>query len=127
MLLATLIDSNTLKSIPPSDPREKLFETRSGIPYKMPLVTSFHETLNLTCPRCSGNNSSVHWVTLEGQGFAQPNFSYKCEHCKIDFDQANLGIRRFAEEVSRKRAGEHVYISYVNTKCAAESIELSGF
>ncbi|PVF99605.1 hypothetical protein CPB86DRAFT_282277 [Serendipita vermifera] len=110
-MLATLIDSETLKPVPPSGPREETFRTISGMPYQMPFVTTSQETFNLTCPRCLGSNSSVHWFTPEGQGFAQPDFSHKCEHCQINFDKANLGIWRFAEEVSRKRAGENVYIS----------------
>ncbi|CAG8633747.1 10604_t:CDS:1 [Acaulospora colombiana] len=121
-LLATLIDSETLKPIPPSESQESLFITTSGMPYEMPLVTTSQETLSLTCPRCLENNSSVHWVTSSGQGFAQPNFSYKCEHCQVDFSKANIGIRRFSEEISRKRAGENVYISYVMIVCPEKSI-----
>lgn len=110
-LLATLIDSSTLKPIPPSYPREQLFQTTCGMPYEMPVVTDWNETLSLTCPRCLGNNYFVRWITFEGQGFAQPNFAYRCEQCQVVFHRTTLGIRRFADEVSRKRAGENVYIS----------------
>ncbi|PVF99604.1 hypothetical protein CPB86DRAFT_813763 [Serendipita vermifera] len=110
-LLATLINSTTLKPSTPSYPRRNLFQSVCGMPYDMPLITDWNETLNLTCPRCFGNNHWVRWITPEGQGFAQPNFAYKCEHCQIVFDKTHLGIRRFAEEISHKRAGESVYIS----------------
>ncbi|PVF99608.1 hypothetical protein CPB86DRAFT_282499 [Serendipita vermifera] len=110
-LLATLIDSETLKPIPPSDSRDEVFKISSGMAYEMPLITTLQETLSLTCPRCLGNNTSVHWITSEAQGLAQPNFNHKCEHCQVNFDKANLGIRRFAEEITRRRAGEKVYIS----------------
>ncbi|PVF99609.1 hypothetical protein CPB86DRAFT_282534 [Serendipita vermifera] len=109
-LLATLIDSTTLKPTPASYQREYLFRTSSRMPYEMPLMTFWSEELSLTCPRCLQDNPSVPWITLEGQGFAQPDFSYQCEHCRRIFYKINLGIRRFAE-VSRKRAGENVYIS----------------
>jgi hypothetical protein len=111
-LISTLIDSTTLKPVPPSDERKQFFESTSGMPYDMPLVTNLSETLAISCPSCSQTNS-LQWATVEGRGFGQPKFQHQCEHCKMVYTKASMGIKRFAEEVARKRAGETVYISYV--------------
>jgi transposase-like protein len=110
-LLSTLIDPTTLKPIPPSDERERFFESTSGMPYEMPIVTGYSDTVSLRCPYCMQMNYLVKWITPTQQGYAQPNFSYCCEQCNKVFNKENMGIRRFAEEVTCKRAGEKVYIS----------------
>jgi transposase-like protein len=120
-LLSTLIHPTTLKPHPPSDGRKRFFESTSEMPYEMPLVTNNSDTLDLICPFCSRPNHLVKWVIPQGKGFAQPNFSYRCEYCKKVYTKSNMGVRRFAEEVFRKRAGEDIYISYVTIIQIAES------
>jgi hypothetical protein len=112
-LLSNLIDTETLKPIPPSYKRRQFFETASGMSYDMPLVTNSSDTAPVNCPWCLQANHFVTWVNAQQQGFAQPNFSYNCQYCTKNFNKNNIGVRRFADEVSRKRAGETLYISYV--------------
>ncbi|CAG8633732.1 10603_t:CDS:2, partial [Acaulospora colombiana] len=68
------------------------------------------------------NNSLVRWATLEEEGFAQPNFSYKCEGCQVVFDKPSLGIRRFAEEDSafHRESLLHHSTGVINTTSANE-------
>lgn len=79
----------------------------------MPLVTDLSDVVTLDCPFCLRRNHLVKWVAADKKGFAQPEFTYACESCHQWFTKSNIGIRRFAEEFSRRRAGQKVYISYV--------------
>lgn len=110
-LVASLIDTDTLEPLPPSDERETYFTKTASQPFISPLTTDYSDVFKLECPRCHHQNSLVRWLTSTNTGFAQPDFSHKCERCGVDFDKGAIGVRRFADEVTRRRANQRVYFS----------------
>ncbi|KIM29346.1 hypothetical protein M408DRAFT_23112 [Serendipita vermifera MAFF 305830] len=110
-LISSLIDSQTLEPIPPSKERLTYFETTTSLPFAFPLVTGISDVVSLDCPFCLQKNYQVKWISEEEKGYAQPHFEHTCEPCHEVFKRSDIGIRRFAEEVSRKRTGEKVYLS----------------
>lgn len=114
-LIASLIDPTTGEPVPPSAQRETFFETTSGLPFMYSFTTSTSDTVSLPCPCCNTINRGVKWITPEGNtagegaGFAEPNFVHQCEWCSEKFTRTVMGIRKFAEEVTRKRAMRKVY------------------
>jgi hypothetical protein len=110
-LIASLIDAQTLEPVPPTEERQRFFEQTSFMPYEMPLVTDQSDAVSLDCPFCSTRNHLVRWVTADNKGFAQIDFEHRCESCGRTFKKKSIGIRRFSEEVSRKRAQQRMFIS----------------
>ncbi|KAG8807416.1 hypothetical protein FRC17_004468 [Serendipita sp. 399] len=110
-LISSLIDPETLDPLPPSDERLASFEQTSKTPYHFSLITDRSETLTLDCPFCAYTNQLVRWVNDDEKGFAQTKFEHKCEKCVLNFTKSNIGVRRFCEEVTRRRKGEQVFIS----------------
>ncbi|KAG9042735.1 hypothetical protein FS842_002087 [Serendipita sp. 407] len=129
-LISSLIDPQTLDPLPPSDKRQLFFEQVSQVPYHMPMVTEYSDILTLNCPFCAHPNQSVRWVADGESGFAQTKFSHTCEQCGESFNKSNIGVRRFCEEVTRRRTGERVFISETllhplsGIKSEAHSIEI---
>ncbi|KAG8765202.1 hypothetical protein FRC15_007150, partial [Serendipita sp. 397] len=129
-LISSLIDPQTLDPLPPSETRQLFFEQVSQMPYHMPMVTDYSDILTLNCPFCAHPNQSVRWVADGESGFAQTNFSHVCDQCGTSFNKSNIGVRRFCEEVTRRRTGERVFISETllqplsGIKSEAHSIEI---
>ncbi|KAG8865591.1 hypothetical protein FRC20_009674 [Serendipita sp. 405] len=110
-LISSLIDANTLEPLPPSEEQLEFFEYTTQIPYYTPINTDYSDVLTLRCPFCAYTNQLVRWVADNKKGFAQTKFSHVCEQCIKPFTKSNIGVRRFCEEVTRRRAGERVFIS----------------
>ncbi|KAG8812482.1 hypothetical protein FRC18_002927 [Serendipita sp. 400] len=110
-LISSLIDPKTLDPLPPSDERQRFFEETTNLPYDMPLITKRSDVFTLDCPFCANTNQLVRWVADGEKGFAQPKFAHTCEICGESFRKSNIGVRRFCEEVTRRRAGDRVFIS----------------
>ncbi|KAG8821508.1 hypothetical protein FRC17_009795 [Serendipita sp. 399] len=110
-LVASLIDPQTLDPLPPTEERKTFFEQISKHSYEMPLITKISDELSLDCPFCGESNEHVRWITDNDdddddkgkKGFAQPNFSHACEKCAKEFTKSNIGVRRFCEEVTKRR------------------------
>ncbi|KAG8772209.1 hypothetical protein FRC20_002851 [Serendipita sp. 405] len=130
ILISSLIDPQTLDPLPPSEKRQFFFEQVSQMSYHMPMVTDYSDILTLNCPFCAHLNQSVRWVADGESGFAQTKFSHTCEQCGESFNKSNIGVRRFCEEVTRRRTGERVFISETllhplsGIKSEAHSIEI---
>lgn len=110
-LVSSLIDVQTLEAFPPSTERQSFWETTTSLPFAPPLVTGFSDVITLDCPLCLQKNHQVKWISDDEKGFAQPGFEYTCDTCHDVFNKSNVGVRRFTEEVTRRRAGEKVYLS----------------
>jgi hypothetical protein len=110
-LISSLIDAQTLEPTQPSAERQAFFERTTSLAFAMPLVTGRSDVVSLDCPFCLRKNHLVKWVADGEKGFAQPKFEYNCESCRQIFTKSNIGVRRFAEEVARMRAGQKVYLS----------------
>ncbi|KAG8834460.1 hypothetical protein FRC17_008682 [Serendipita sp. 399] len=108
-LIASLIDPQTLDPLPPLEERRAQFEQITNLPYSMPIVTDRSDVLTLDCPFCVMSNQLVRWIDDDEKGFAQTNFTHICEHCGKSFTKSNIGVRRFCEEVTRRRTGERVF------------------
>ncbi|KAG8785422.1 hypothetical protein FRC16_001948, partial [Serendipita sp. 398] len=129
-LISSLIDPQTLDPLPPSEKRQLFFEQVSQMSYHMPLATDYSDVLTLNCPFCAHPNPSVRWVADGKSGFAQTKFSHTCEQCGESFNKSNIGVRRFCEEVTRRRTGERVFISetllhyLTGTRSEDQSVEI---
>ncbi|PVG00357.1 hypothetical protein CPB86DRAFT_782691 [Serendipita vermifera] len=110
-LIASLIDPETLDAYPPSTERLEYFESIANEPFICPLATATSDILSLPCPSCDVKIHKIPWVTGEGTGFAQPSFKFRCSSCAMEFTKPMLGIRRFADEATRKRARRRVYFA----------------
>ncbi|KAG8809140.1 hypothetical protein FRC17_003598 [Serendipita sp. 399] len=110
-LISSLIDAETLDPLPPSDERQTFFEQTSKLPYHISLVSDRSDVLTLHCPFCAHPNQLVRWIDDDEKGFAQTKFVHTCEKCRKPITKSKIGIRRFCEEVSRRRTGERVFIS----------------
>ncbi|KAG8768001.1 hypothetical protein FRC15_005345, partial [Serendipita sp. 397] len=110
-LISSLIDPHTFDPLPPSEEQQRFFEQTARVPWVMPLVTEKSDVLTLTCPFCAYVNHLVPWVADYDRGFAQPKFVHICDRCPRTFNKGQLGVRRFCEEVTRRRTGERVFIS----------------
>jgi hypothetical protein len=110
-LIPSLIDAQTLEPMQPSAERQAFFETTTSLKFAMPLVTDRSDALSLDCPFCLRKNDFVKWVAGGEKGFAQPKFQHNCLSCRQTFTKLNIGVRRFAEEETRRRANEKVYLS----------------
>jgi hypothetical protein len=110
-LIASLIDPETLDAYPPSTEREDSFAKTVNEPFICPLSTSSSDILSLSCPCCDKTVTKVPWITRDQKGFAQPFFTFTCPDCKNPFTKSMMGIRRFADEVTRKRAKRKVYLA----------------
>lgn len=77
------------------------------------VVTEFSDVVTVNCPFCAYKNRLVSWVDANEKGFAQPKFEYTCQSCQKAFNKSNIGMKRFAEELTLRRMGKRVYISYV--------------
>jgi hypothetical protein len=110
-LVASLIDPDTLDAYPPSNERKEFFEGVAKEPFHLPFTTPTSDILSLSCPCCDKTADKVPWVTGEGKGFAQPGFIFTCSSCGKVFTKPMIGIRRFADEVTRKRAKRRVYFA----------------
>jgi hypothetical protein len=111
-LIASLIDPETLAPLPPSSDREFFFESLSGLPFMYNFTTSKEDTVTLTCPCCDTVHNDVPWIIgAEGgwKGFAEPSFAFECSLCSREFTGEMMGVRKFCEEVTRKRANRKVY------------------
>ncbi|KAG8806593.1 hypothetical protein FRC17_004914 [Serendipita sp. 399] len=108
-LISSLIDSETLDPLPPSNERQDTFEQTAKLPYHISLVTDYSEALTLTCPFCAHPNQSVLWLNDGEKGYAQTQFEHSCEKCGSNFSKSNIGIRRFCEEITRRRTGERIF------------------
>lgn len=119
-LIASLIDPTTLEPALPSAQREAFFESISGLPFMYSITTSTSDVVSLVCPCCNTINPTVKWISSvegngknKGTGFAEPKFEHECDWCKEKITRDKMGIRKFAEEVTRKRAGRKVYFASV--------------
>ena len=113
-LIASTIHPMTFEPNLPSPEREAFFENTSGLAFMYTLATSFDEVLSLDCPCCNTTNDYVPWITREGRGdigFAEPSFSHKCVWCKRSFTRSMMGVRRFCDEVTERRAGSKVFFA----------------
>ncbi|PVG00354.1 hypothetical protein CPB86DRAFT_871885 [Serendipita vermifera] len=110
-LIASLIDPDTLDAYPPSNERKTFFERITKEPFTLPLTTATSDILSLSCPCCDKTADKVPWATGEEKGFAQPGFIFPCSSCGKEFTKPMMGIRRFADEVTRKRAKRRVYFA----------------
>jgi hypothetical protein len=112
-LISSLIDSQTLDPVAPSAERRRFFQRTTYMFFTMPLIIGPSDILPdpLTCPFCLGPNQLVRWVADDEKGFAQPKFEHLCEVCGRSFTKENIGVRRFAAEFTRIRAGEKLYLS----------------
>jgi hypothetical protein len=97
----------------PSAERQAFFEDATSMLFAVSLIIDRSDTLPepLLCPLCLAPNRLVKWVAADDKGFAQPKFEHHCEGCKQPFTKGNIGVRRFAMELTRKRAGEKLYLS----------------
>lgn len=116
-LVASTIHPTTFEPNLPSPEREAFFESTSGLAFMYTLATSFDEVLSLDCPCCNTTNNYVRWVTREGEsggggiGFAEPLFRHKCDWCERSFTRSIMGVRRFCDEVTERRAGSKVFFA----------------
>ena len=112
-LISSLIDEETLEPIAPSADRQAFFESTTSMSFAVPLTLDRSDTLTepLACPLCLAQNYSVAWVAADEKGFAQPKFEHYCESCQQPFTKENIGVRRFAMELTTKRTGEKLYFS----------------
>ncbi|KIM29343.1 hypothetical protein M408DRAFT_328974 [Serendipita vermifera MAFF 305830] len=83
----------------------------TSLPFASPLVTEFSDVVPMDCPLCLEKNDQVKWISDDEKGRAQASFEHTCESCHQVFKRSHIGIRRFAEEVARKRTGQKVYLS----------------
>ncbi|KAG8820781.1 hypothetical protein FRC17_010054 [Serendipita sp. 399] len=102
-LLSSLINPRTLDPVPPTKERKAYFELNSKHTYDMLLVTDMSDVLTLACPFCTRSNEHVRWITNDDKGFAQTQFVHTCVQCRRDFTKSNIGVRRFCEEVTKRR------------------------
>jgi hypothetical protein len=112
-LISSLIDQQTLEPTAPSADRQAFFEGTTSMSFAAPLILDRSDTLTepLTCPVCLAPNYTVKWVSADEKGFAQPKFEHQCESCEQPFTKENIGVRRFATELTTKRTGETLYFS----------------
>ncbi|PVG00356.1 hypothetical protein CPB86DRAFT_222091 [Serendipita vermifera] len=110
-LIASLIDPETLDAYPPSTEREDYFAKHINDPFICPLITSTSDILSLPCPCCDKMAPKIPWITKDQKGFAQPFFAFTCRSCGKEFTKSMMGIRRFANEVTKKRARRKVHLS----------------
>ncbi|KIM24602.1 hypothetical protein M408DRAFT_26896 [Serendipita vermifera MAFF 305830] len=111
-LIASLIDPVSLEPTLPSYYREAFFELTSGLQFMYSIHTRTEDVVELTCPRCDAPNARVPWIVSGvGTGFGEAGFTYTCERCEREFTRAMMGVRKFCEEVARRRAGEKVYFA----------------
>ena len=114
-LIASLIDPITFEPAVPSYQRESFFERISTLPFMYSLTTTTADVVSLTCPSCNAVNPTVPWITAEahnagaGKGFGEVNFEHACEACGRKFTRSMMGVRKFCEEFTRRRAGRKVY------------------
>ncbi|KIM24558.1 hypothetical protein M408DRAFT_27025, partial [Serendipita vermifera MAFF 305830] len=106
LLISSLIDAQTLEALPPSAERRGFFEATTSLPFAPPLVTSFSEVVALDCPFCLQKNHNIRWIAENERAFAQTQFEHQCEWCGGVFNKTNMGVRRFAAEVTWKRTGK---------------------
>lgn len=110
-LVSSLIDSQSLEALPPSSERQRFFEETTYLTFSVPLITEMSDTMTLDCPICKQKNHLVKWIAMDDKGFAQTKFEHRCESCNMVFTKSNIGVRRFADEVTLRRTGRKVYIS----------------
>ncbi|KAG8805044.1 hypothetical protein FRC17_005756, partial [Serendipita sp. 399] len=116
-LIASLIDSTTLEMALPSAQREAFFESTSGLPFMYSLKTTYSDVVTLRCPCCNTMNPTVQWITRKGdeegkgEGFAEPDFVHQCDWCSREFTRTMMGVRKFCEEFTRRRAHRKVFFA----------------
>lgn len=116
-LIASLVDPTTLDPVLPSSQREAFFETTAELPFMYNIKTTFDDVLTLTCPCCNTVNPTVLWITPTGEtpgkghGFAEPEFQHECDWCKRKFTRSMMGVRKFCEEFTRRRAQRKVFFA----------------
>ena len=110
-LISSLIDPHTLKPVMPSSERQTFFEQATSLPFHMSLVTDNSDVVTLDCPFCMQKNHLVQWVTPDEKGYAQPNFEFTCELCRQKFNKSSIGVRRFAEVISKRRTAQKAFLS----------------
>ncbi|KAG8781171.1 hypothetical protein FRC20_009019 [Serendipita sp. 405] len=116
-LIASLIDSTTFEVALPSAQRESFFESTSGLSFMYSTKTTYSDVVSIPCPCCNTINPTVHWITHEGDeegkgtGFAEPGFVHQCDWCSRKFNRSMMGVRKFCEELTRRRALRKVFFS----------------
>ncbi|KAG8817991.1 hypothetical protein FRC19_010963 [Serendipita sp. 401] len=116
-LIASLVDPTTLEVALPSAHREAFFESISGLPFMYSLKTTYSDVVSLQCPCCNTINPTVRWITHEGDeegkgtGFAEPDFVHQCDWCSHKFNRSMMGVKKFCEELTRRRARRKVFFA----------------
>ncbi|KAF8509063.1 hypothetical protein BU17DRAFT_56356 [Hysterangium stoloniferum] len=112
-LISSLIDPQTLIPFTPSAERQEFFECTTSMPFTPPLIMNHSDTLSqpIPCPHCLVPNYLVKLVAADNKGFTQSRFEHLCERCRNPFTKESIGVKRFALELAKKRAGVVIHLS----------------